>query len=225
MRKAGKIAAILILGLLVLGLVRVIAYRAGWTLPHIVPQGLRRPVMTEAEYEQWAREQFYQDFPGEKPLNWRIADVAVQYYEEQPMGKFVLHENDCSDFVDCIVDDALGAQARFRRDSDQHILTQMRGVFEAFYWAPEQPAMPGDIISVEHSPWYPPKEPSEIRHIGVMGSDGHVYDFIKLKSWSAARYGRNSFAWFVRHCPDPGEVIIFRLRPEYRFKIKQFSFD
>ncbi len=224
MRRAGRIAAILILGMMLVTMARGIAYRAGWSLPHIMPEGLRTRVMSETEYEQWARRQFYQRFPGEKPLNWRIAEVAMAYYEEQPMGKFVLHENDCSDFVDCIADDALGPGARFRRDSDEHIAMRMRGWFKAFYWASGEQVMPGDIICVEHSPWYPPKEPSQIRHIGVIGSDSYVYDFVKLKSWSSARYGRRSFVSFVAHSPDPREVIVYRLRPEYRFRVKPIPF-
>jgi len=220
MRKAAKITAILTPGLLLLGLVGWIAYHLGWSLPHLVTVAGRPRVMSEAEYEQWARTQFYEKSPGEKPLNWRIARVAVQYYEERPMGKFVLHENDCSDFVDCIVDDAIGPGARFRRDPQKHVVPRMYGIFKSFYWQQGDPVIPGDIISARHSPWYPPKE-SAISHIGVVGADGQVYDFVKLRSWSAARYGRNSFPWFVRHCPDAGEVTISRLRPEYRFKLKE----
>ncbi len=212
-----------IITLVVLGLVGLIAWQLdllAWVpLPYVVRETVLPRVMTEAQYERWARQQFYQQFPGQKPLNWRIADWARRYYETKPMGKFVLHDNDCSDFVDCLVDDALGAKARFRRDSDQHIVMRMPRIMRSFYWQSGLPVMPGDIVTVTHSPWYPPKEPSPIRHIGVVGPDGCVYDFVKLRSWRTARYGRERFEWFIRHSWNSGEVIITRLRPEYRFRI------
>ena len=73
-------------------------------------------------FEREARALFEQRYPGEKPLNWRIAETATRLYHEQPMGRFVLHENDCSDFVGCVIDEALGPGARFNRGSDEHAL-------------------------------------------------------------------------------------------------------
>jgi hypothetical protein len=55
--------------------------------------------------------------------------------------------------------------------------------------------------------------------VGVLGTDGQVYDFVKLVSWPEARYGRHPFAWFVRHC-GPGEVALGRLRPQYRYLLE-----
>jgi len=217
MRTAGKITAILILVIVLLRVAWSVAYRVGWPLPHFVTGGLRPRVMSETEYERWARTRFYERFPGEKPLNWRIARTAGQYYRERPMGKFVLGKNDCSDFVDCLVDDAVGPGARFRRDSQEHVVMRTGDVFKSFYWQRGVPVIPGDIVSVRHSPWYPPKE-SAVRHVGVVGADSEVYDFVKLKSWSAARYGRNSLSWFVRHSSDQYEVIIYRLHPRYRYR-------
>ncbi len=219
-RAAYMIAVVLLLGL-------IGSLFAAWrpellgpaTLLGRVRKGFAPRVMTEAQYERWAREQFYKKFPDKKPLNWHVANRARRYYETKSMGKFVLHHNDCSDFVNCIVDDALGPGARFRRNSDQHIVICTPGVMKVFYWESGITVLPGDIVTVEHSPWYPPKEPSAIRHIGVVGPDGYVYDFVKLRSWSRARYGRHRFEWFIRHSPDPGEVIISRLRPEYRFGV------
>jgi len=206
----------LLLGLLAVLIALGLFYRGQW-LAEICTEGTRRRVMGASEYEQWARTRFYGKFPGEKPLNWLIADMTVCYYKEQPMGKFVLEKNDCSDFVDCLVDDAMGPGARFRRDSQEHVVMRRGDVFKSFYWQRGVPVIPGDIVSVRHSPWYPPKE-STLRHVGVVGADSQVYDFVKLKSWSAARYGRNSFPWFVRHSPDQREVIIYRLHPRYRYR-------
>jgi hypothetical protein len=177
-------------------------------------------LMTEQEYERWARQQFEAKYPGQKPLNWRIANTAKRFHAEKPMGKFVLHKNDCSDFVDCILDDALGPKARFRRNSDQHVVANTPGLMRSFYWTQGDPALPGDILTVIHSPWYPPHEPPDIAHIGVVGPEGTVYDFTKLRSWRSARYGEHEFTWFVRHCAEPQEVIITRLRPEFRYRVR-----
>jgi len=177
-------------------------------------------LMTEEEYERWARQRFEAKYPGQKPLNWRIANVAKRFHAEQPMGKFVLDENDCSDFVDCIVDDALGPKARFRRNSHEHIANYTPGLMMSLYWKSGDAVLPGDIVTVVHSPWYPPHEPPAIAHIGVAGPDGYVYDFVKLRSWPSARYGRNSFAWFVHNCPEYREVVLTRLRAEYRYRIR-----
>lgn len=208
------VAALLLL-LAVVGLLR--RNLLGWvSLPHRVGAQM----MSEEEYERWARQQFEAQYPGQKPLNWRIANTAKRFRAEKPMGKFVLNKNDCSDFVDCVVDDALGPKARFRRNSDQHVANYTPGLMKSFLWRRGDPVLPGDIVTVIHSPWYPPHEPPSIAHIGVVGPDGYVYDFVKLKVWSTYRYGRNSFTWFVRNSPGPTEVIITRLRPEYRYRVK-----
>ena len=126
-RMRRTITALLLLGLIGTALAVWRFDLLAWVpLPHVVRQTVLPRVMTGAQYEHWARQQFYKKFPGEKPLNWRIADQARRYYETKPMGKFVLHNSDCSDFVDCLVDDALGAQARFRRDSERHIVMRAR---------------------------------------------------------------------------------------------------
>lgn len=192
------------------------------------PAGLRVPRlsvprMSADEYERWAREQFLKHYPDEKPLNWAIARTAVAFHNREPMGKFVLHENDCSDFTGCIVDHALGAGARFERKSEDHALcgpggSVRRRLFGTRRLPDVDGVQPGDVIGVRHSPWYPPKEES-IGHVGVIGADGYVYDFVKLKSWSEARYGRTSFEWFIHNCA-PEEVRISRLRPEYRYRLR-----
>jgi len=169
--------------------------------------------------EEYARDHFYRNHPGEKPLNWKIAQTAQQFYQQKPMGRFVLDSNDCSDFVDCVVDEALGAQARFNRNSDKHIYMNRPDIWQWIAWTGKEPIQPGDILYVRHSPWYPPRE-TRLGHIGVVGADGMVYDFAKLKSWSQARYGRNQISWFVRHSPDRGEIIIGRLGPAYRYLLK-----
>ena len=225
-RRQRAIAGLLLLGVLGSGLVAWRLNLLTWLrLPCMVREVLPRGEMAQAEYELWARQQFYRRFPNEQPLNWRIAHWARRYYDTRPMGTFVLHTNDCSDFVDCLVDDALGPKASFRRNSDTHIVARTRGVMKSFPWEPGMVVIPGDIVSVEHSPWYPPKEPTNIWHVGVVGPDGHVYDFVKLRSWPKARYGRNSVQWFIRHCPAPDEVVITRLRPEYRFRSKALPFS
>ncbi len=170
-------------------------------------------------YEEWARKDFYRSHPGEKPLNWKIAAKAEEFYRTEPMGRFVLHENDCSDFVDSVIDDALGAKARFRRDSEDHLLAWRRSPWDWFYWDREHPLLPGDEISVEHSPHYAPHE-GAIRHCGIVGTDGHVYDWTKLKSWGSDRYGRHSVEWFTRHSPNPKGVIVRRLKPQYRYRVE-----
>lgn len=183
--------------------------------------------LSAAAYEQWAREEFFRCYPGEKPLNWKIAATAERFYAEKPMGKFVLGVgpgewgNDCSDFVDCIIDEALGAGARcFRLGARDHRIGESLWYFSFFFWDGRSPVQPGDILSVRHSPWYPP-DPEACWHMGVVGADGKVYDFVKLKSWSQARYGKHSFEWFVRHAPGKGQVSIGRLKPQYRYRIKQ----
>jgi len=173
-------------------------------------------------FERQARILFEQRYPGEKPLNWRIADTAEYFYEQQPMGRFVLHKNDCSDFVGCVIDEALGAGARFNRDSDEHALCgeggrEPRALFEVRRLPVVGAVQPGDIVHVRHSPWYPPHEDS-IGHVGVVGPDGRVIDYSKLKSWSAARYHQVEFEFFIRH-NEPGEVAIGRLRPEFRYRV------
>ncbi len=178
--------------------------------------------MSDADYERWAREQFLTRHPEGKPLNWAIAEAAEKYRCDKPMGRFVLHENDCSDFVGCAVDHGLGAGARFERDSDAHMLcgeggSLRRSLFVTRMLPDAGPIQPGDIIGVRHSPWYAPTEDS-IGHVGVVGPEGTVLDFVKLKSWDGPRYGSSDLDWFI-HNSAPAEVRVSRLRPEYRYGI------
>ena len=46
-----------------------------------------------------------------------------------------------------------------------------------------------------------------------------VYDFVKLKGWKEARYGRQKVEAFVRHVSGPDQISITRLRPEYRYRL------
>ena len=175
-------------------------------------------------YEQRARATFMREHPTERPVNWAIAQAAVRFHESQPMGTFVLSlergewGNDCSDFVDCVVDEGLGVKARFNRGSKDHLLARDRRIWSIFCWRPGATVQPGDVISIRHSPWYDPYE-AACWHVGVIGSDRMVYDFTKLKRWPKARYGRSEFQWFVRHSSGPGQVRIWRLEPRYRYKI------
>jgi hypothetical protein len=171
------------------------------------------------DLEREAREAFYRDRPGEKPLNWAIGARAAEFHRTKPMGRFRLHKNDCSDFVDCIIDDALGARARFRRGSTRHWLAPRRELWDVFYWDRHAPLLPGDEISVEHSPHYEPYE-GAIWHVGVLGTDRMVYDWSKLKSWPTDRYGRHTVAWFTQHCTGPRSIVIFRLNALYRYKAR-----
>ncbi len=179
-------------------------------------------------YEAWARAQFERRHPGEKPLNWAVAQAAVRFHRERPMGRFVLgltpgkYGNDCSDFVDCAVDEGLGVKARFRRGSAHHLLADRRALYDSFPWHPGVATQPGDVVAVRHSPWYEPSEQS-CWHVGIIGSDGMVYDFVKLRRWSEARYGRTSFEWFVAHSSGPGEVTVARLRAAVRYRIVDVS--
>ena len=181
--------------------------------------------LSPQEYEHWGRAEFYRRHPDEKPLNWRLAETAVRLHNLRPMGKFVLSVtpgkwgNDCSDFVDCVADEALGARARCFRGSPDHLLGTDPRYFAYFPWDGRMPVMPGDLVEVRHSPWYDP-DPDAGWHVGMLGPDGMVYDFAKLRSWTEPRYGRNSFAWFVRFSRGPGEVVLGRLRPEYRYRIE-----
>ncbi len=165
------------------------------------------------------------EHPGEKPLNHAIAEAVVKLHEEQPMGTFVLglqagqRGNDCSDFTAAAIDDGLGVQARFRRDSDAHLYGERWNLFERFAWSPGVTVLPGDELSVRHSPWYEPS-PDACWHCGLVGDDGRVYDFTKLKRWSSPRYGRHRFEEFIRHSQAPGQVFISRLKPEYRYLAK-----
>jgi len=209
--------------LLVIALVLAAAAAA---LYFLWPPNLPRPGATSVarsyrgRTEAELRQDFYRKHPGEKPLNWPIAEKADAMHEAEPMGKFVLHKNDCSDYMEAVVDDALGAQARFKRDSDTHILTRTRKLWDVYYWDGKTPLLPGDQVSVAHSPHYPPKAGS-IGHCGIIGTDGQVRDWSKLKSWSGSRYGRNSVEWFTRHAPPPRGVVISRLRAEYRYEARR----
>lgn len=185
------------------------------------------PHMESAEErERRARKHFLSEHPGQQPLNVAIGKAAIELYETQPMGKFVLglgvrdEGNDCSDFVNCVIDEGLGAKARFRRASDRHLLGSNPEYFQNLVWDHKSPLLPGDAVSVAHSPWYAPY-PGACWHVGIIGADGMVYDFVKLKRWKTARYGRNGVAWFVRHATKPNEVIVTRLRPEYRYKLQE----
>jgi hypothetical protein len=182
--------------------------------------------LSPQEYERWARTEFSRRHPGEKPLNWRLADTAVRMHDLRPMGKFVLSVtpgkwgNDCSDFVDCIADEALGARARCFRGSRDHLIGTDSPYFEHFIWDGRAPVLPGDVVEVRHSPWYDP-DPRGCWHVGMRGPDGLVYDFEKLRSWPEPRYGRIPFPRFIRFSRGPGEVVLGRLRPQYRYRIEE----
>ena len=184
-----------------------------------------RTYLSPAEYERWARGEFARLHPGEKPLNWRLAEAAVRLHRLQPMGKFVLGikpgvwGNDCSDFVDAVADEAFGVKARCLRGSTQTLIGTDPRYFAYLPGDGKAPVQPGDLVEVRHSPWYEPN-PDACAHVGIVGADGMVYDFAKLRSWSQARYGRTPVAWFVRHSQQPGEVLIGRLRPQYRYLIE-----
>jgi len=190
--------------------------------PPLLPQFVQGYIDPEVQAER----DFYRNHPGEKPLNWLIGRKAIEFHRLKPMGHFQIKEpaNDCSDYVECIVDDALGAKARFRRNSRQHLLTRMPELWDAFYWDHRTPLQPGDMVSVTHSPHYPPHEGS-IGHAGVVGSDGMVYDWTKLKIWPHARYGCHTVEWFTRNSPGPDEVQIWRLNALYRYKARPLPFD
>ncbi|NLO05251.1 MAG: CHAP domain-containing protein [candidate division WS1 bacterium] len=182
--------------------------------------------ITPEAYEREARQLFERRYPGEKPLNWRIAETAERFFHEQPMGRFVLHENDCSDFVGCVIDEALGTGARFNRAGSDHLLCGEGGsldrtLFVSWRLPDAGPVQAGDVIGVRHSPWYPPQEES-IGHVGVVGPDGRVLDFTKLRSWSVARYNQVEFDFFIRH-NQPNQVIVSRLRPQFRYRVLEIG--
>jgi hypothetical protein len=215
-KRALPLALGLFLGLGVLGALAWIGW--GELVGEARPGTVRR--MSAVEYERWARDVFKRRHPDGRPLNWRIARVAEQFRRAEPMGRFILNENDCSDFVGCVIDEALGVGARFNRDSDEHILCGEGGrvrrwLFESYRLPNRGVVQPGDIVHVRHSPWYPPTEDS-MGHVGVIGPEGQVIDFCKLKSWSKARYGRTDFEWFIHH-NELKQVVISRLRPQYRY--------
>ncbi|HEY3396437.1 MAG TPA: hypothetical protein VGM19_02160 [Armatimonadota bacterium] len=212
-----------------LALAGVAALAAHLLPPSSLPRAYLPPAPGSARYEAWAAAQFAQRHPGEQPLNWRLARTAERFYRQQPMGKFVLSVtpgqwgNDCSDFVDCVVDEALGAGARCLRPGQRnHTLGSEASCFRYFVGAGRAPALPGDLVQVRHSPWYERSE-TACWHVGIVGADGMVYDFVKLMRWDQARYGRHPYAWFVAHSTGPREVIIGRLRPEYRYRLREIS--
>jgi hypothetical protein len=187
-----------------------------------------RPAPSMIEREARARERFVREHSGEEPLNVAIGEAVVRLHQAKPMGKFVLglgwddRGNDCSDFVKCCVDEGLGLGARFKRGSPDHLIGDSLRVQYDLAWDRRQSLLPGDIVSVKHSPWYDPY-PGACWHVGIIGADGMVYDFVKLKSWKEARYGRNKLAWFVRHAQGPSEVIVRRLLPEYRYRLRELK--
>jgi hypothetical protein len=176
--------------------------------------------LTEAE----ARARFAREHPGEKPLNWAIAEAAPRFRQSRPMGRFVLGlggrwGNDCSDFTAACVDEGLGAGARFKRASKHHIYGEDARLFEWFWWRPGATILPGDQLHIRHSPWYTPSEDA-CWHVGLVGPDGQVYDFTKLKRWNGPRYGRNSVDWFTRHSRGAKQVLVSRLHWKYRYRVE-----
>jgi hypothetical protein len=207
-------------GWLLLGLLLVTATLLGAARrsPSPLPRLVLRPP-TESEL----RARFLTEHPGERPLNWAIAAAGERLHRDRAMGQFVLAVqpgqwgNDCSDFVACAVDEGLGVKARHDRGSREHIYGERGGLYEVMLWRPGIVPQPGDLVSVRHSPWYPPTDQAA-GHVGLVGPDGDVLDFTKLRRWKQPRYGRNSFTWFVRHSPGPTEVTLWRLKPEYRYR-------
>ncbi|GEM_PF-5909498 len=218
MKRASAVVLGILLGVvLVAGVLRAVV---GEDLTSLRLKVTRRA--DPAAFERQAQALFEQRHPGEKPLNWAIAETAERLYRERPMGRFVLHENDCSDFVGCVVDEALGPGARFKRGSSDHALCGEGGstpdaLFEHQLLPDAGPVQPGDIVYVRHSPWYAPHDGS-IGHVGVVGPNGRVLDFTKLKSWPTARYNEVEFEFFIQH-NEPDEVAIGRLRPEFRYRL------
>lgn len=217
--KARRAVGAVLIGLALLAVGGGVLWWRGWLAP-----GPR--LMSPEAYETYARERFAREHPGEKPLRLVIGETAERFYRARPMGKFVLSlrwgqwGNDCSDFVECVVDEALGVGARFKRGSQQHLVGTGARFFGDVPWDRVSPLLPGDILAVAHSPWYRPYEGANW-HVGIVGADGQVYDFVKLKRWPEARYGRNSVRWFVRHATGPDEVTVGRLRPEYCYKLRE----
>ena len=172
--------------------------------------------------EAAAKAAFARRFPGRRPLNEAIGDAAVRFHAQQPMGKFVLGlstpGNDCSDFVACCVDEGLGVKARFRRGSQTHLLGERWSLFEIHRYTVGMKLLPGDELAVRHSPWYAPSRRA-CWHVGIVGSDGLVYDFVKLRRWKQARYGRNKPDWFVRQSLGVGQCEVFRLHWRYRYAV------
>jgi hypothetical protein len=211
----------LLIGLVIVGLAAGVALYLR-QVPTISP--VIHPPASMAVREREAKARFVAEHPGEQPLNVAIGEAAMRLYKAKPMGKFVLglgwddKGNDCSDFVKCCVDEGLGYQARFKRNSDRHIIGDSLRYQYDLYWDHSTPLLPGDIVAVRHSPWYDPY-PGACWHVGITGADGQVYDFVKLKRWPTARYGRNSLTWFTRHAPGPQDVLVRRLLPEYRYRL------
>lgn len=208
-----------IIAIIAAGAIAVQGYRwhQGLVPPWLRPSPL---ALTEAA----ARGRFLREHPGEKPLNHQIGGAAVALYKTKPMGKFVLglgypdNGNDCSDFVACAIDEGLGVKARFKRHSRRHLVAQDWRYFESFNWDRSTPLLEGDTLAVAHSPWYAPY-PGACWHVGIIGSDGMVYDFVKLKRWAGPRYGRHCVDWFVRHATGRDQIVIGRLRPLYRYRL------
>ena len=179
------------------------------------------PVIVPPLTEVTAREHFHHEHPGEPPYHVRIARAAELFHQTRPMGTFVFNppspvHNACSDYCACCVDHGLGVGARFERQSDRHLLGDRDDLFEDYWWQPGFRLAPGDEVDVRHSPYYPPN-PAACWHVGLVGTDGHVYDFSKLKRWPTPRYGRQSFAEFTRNSHGEHEIMIRRLRWEYRY--------
>ncbi|MBI5835038.1 MAG: hypothetical protein HZB16_22265 [Armatimonadetes bacterium] len=188
--------------------------------PGAPPRPMRWPsLISETE----ARRRFLAEHPGARPLNWAIGDAALRFHDTQPMGAFVLGlgepGNDCSDFVACCIDEGLGVRARFRRDSQQHLLGERQDLFEYSWWQPQDDVQPGDVLSVRHSPWYEPYD-GACWHCGIVGSDGYVYDFSKLRRWSSPRYGRHTVDEFTKHSRGEHQVLLQRLHYLYRYRLR-----
>jgi hypothetical protein len=180
--------------------------------------------MTAAQFEAWARDEFRRRFPGQKPLNWRIGQMAESFSDSRPMGRFVLHKNDCSDFTHSVLDEALGPGARRSRHSAYHMLAFDERLWEFHSWQPGDALQPGDEIAVRHSPNYPPVEGAPW-HRGIIGTDGRVYDWTRLVSWSSDRYGCHTVEWFTRYSHGPRQVIVRRLKAAYRYRIQPIPQD
>lgn len=169
--------------------------------------------------DEQARRRPVYDCPKPRPTSaismhrQKIAATARRFHSTKPMPKFELHKNDCSDFVACVVDEALGVGAR-RSAHESHKIIPHRisdnPCFKTFNWRPGIMVRAGDIVQVRHSPYYPRSNDSSIWHVGVVGDDMRVYDFAKIIRWPKARYGAHSFDRFTCNSRPNGEIQISR---------------
>lgn len=134
----------------------------------------------------------------------RVATVAMETTRKKALGKYALGRNDCTNFVARAVERGAGI-ALPNHDFDR--LGNQELQYFTYFLLPTDgngaTVQPGDIV------WLIPRK--GISHVGVVGTDGRVYHFTKLRR-RPQRYAAEPLSVFLRHFAcGLQECVVFRL--------------